>query len=162
MSKFAKIPPKVFVFSLTETGEMEYTVFRIILITVSFFADERKRGNLGKNADIIEELVLRECRHCNAEQIFSRVKADLPSVVLATVYNNLNRLVAEGKLRRIRVAGQADCFDAPARHDHLRCVKCGAMQDVTLPDYAKTFSKETGEEVLAYELQLSYVCPRCR
>lgn len=56
-----------------------------------------------------------------AEQIFLELKKEEPKVVLATVYNNVNGLCREGRIRRISVEGQPDRYDKIQRHDHLVC-----------------------------------------
>ena len=43
--------------------------------------------------------------HMTAEQMFSALREVYPTVSLATIYNNLNRLCEAGLLRRISVEG---------------------------------------------------------
>ena len=59
-------------------------------------------------ADKILEIISSSHSHMTAEQIFFALKQSCPSVVLATVYNNLNTLYAQEKIRKISVAGYPD------------------------------------------------------
>ena len=49
--------------------------------------------------------------HLTVEQIFQKLRDIHPQVVLATVYNNLNRLLEEGLIRKVSVEGMPDRYD---------------------------------------------------
>lgn len=115
-----------------------------------------------KYADMIEELVLQSKDHLTAEQIFLEMKKKYPGVVLATIYNNLNALCKEGKIRKVCVEGSPDRYDKTVRHDHLVCTSCGALADITLADLTELLEKQIGEDFLSYDLRINYICPKCR
>ena len=46
-----------------------------------------------------------------AEQVFFALKQRYPAVAMATVYNNLNSLYRQGKIRKINVEGYPDRYD---------------------------------------------------
>lgn len=100
--------------------------------------------------------------HLSAEDIFWQMKQNNPRVVLATVYNNLKALTQQGLIRKVTVEGQADRYDRVTRHDHLLCAVCGGLSDVVLPDMTDWLREKTGENVLGYDLKLSYTCPECQ
>ena len=54
-----------------------------------------------KYAQQIFDLVLCSTEHPTAEQIFLQMKQENSKIAQATVYNNLNALVADGKLIRL-------------------------------------------------------------
>ena len=66
----------------------------------------------------ILEIVETSGRHMTVEQIFSRRQKAYSTVVLATVYNNLNRLWEEGKARKVSVEGMPDRYDRTQSHNH--------------------------------------------
>ncbi len=117
---------------------------------------------MSKNGRLIYELVCSCREHLTAEEIFLRVKVSSPSIVMATVYNNLNRLVQEGKLRRLCVEGSADRYDNVTRHDHITCISCGKMSDVRLDDFTQLLREKTGVDVLSYDLNARYLCRECQ
>lgn len=80
--------------------------------------------------DLILQIIQQNDTHMTAEQIFFKLKNQYPSVVLATVYNNLNSLYQQGKIRKISVEGYPDRYDKTVRHDHLVCRRCGKLSDV--------------------------------
>ena len=110
---------------------------------------------------LLDEIEVSTC-HPTAEQLLERLKLHRPGTVLATVYNNLNRLCEEGEIVRLSFAGQPDRYDKRARHDHLLCCRCGGIADAPLPDLTKTLSRAAGEQILSYDLRLSYLCPVCQ
>ena len=48
-------------------------------------------------------IVNTSCEHLTVEQIFQRLKERHPKVVLATVYNNLNKLLEEELIRKVSI-----------------------------------------------------------
>ena len=73
----------------------------------------------------ILEIVSSSRSHMTAEEIFDALRQTYPTVVLATVYNNLNRLWQDDLIRKVSVEGMPDRYDRIQRHDHLVCRRCG-------------------------------------
>ena len=115
-----------------------------------------------KYASAIIKIVSTEGEHLTAEQIFLKMKEQYPSVVLATVYNNLGRLTAENRIRRISLEGFPDRYDQIVPHDHLFCRSCGRLSDVTLADLTAQLEAQLGFPIEAYDLKLFYTCAACR
>jgi Fe2+ or Zn2+ uptake regulation protein len=113
-------------------------------------------------ADSILKIINTTDSHMTAEQVFFTLKQDHPSVVLATVYNNLNSLYEQGKIRKISIEGCADRFDKNTRHDHLVCRKCGRLHDVYLADITAELEQQMGFSIDGYDLKIQYLCPECR
>lgn len=115
-----------------------------------------------KYAKKILEIVDASRSHLTAEQVFAQLRETYPTVVLATVYNNLNRLWKEGRIRKVTVEGMADRYDRMVRHDHLVCRKCGRLLDVDLGDLTEQLEQKVGIPILSYDLKLMYLCEACR
>lgn len=86
--------------------------------------------------------------HLTVEQIFQKLREIHPQVVLATVYNNLNRLLEEELIRKVSVEGMPDRYDRMKKHDHLVCRRCGKLSDITLEDLTASLKKQLGDDVL--------------
>lgn len=110
----------------------------------------------------ILEIVENSRSHMTAEQIFEQLRQSCPQVVLATVYNNLNRLWKEGRIRKVSVEGSPDRYDRILRHDHLVCKRCGRLVDVDLGDLTAQLERQVGFSILTYDLKLLYLCEECR
>lgn len=111
---------------------------------------------------LILEMIEGSREHMTAEQIFMQLKKREPKAVLATVYNNLNLLCREERIRRISVEGVSDCYDRVEKHDHLVCRKCGRLSDICFADLTKSLEEQLGEGISSYDLKVFYVCPDCR
>lgn len=122
----------------------------MVLITVTKYAKK------------ILEIVEQSRDHMTAEQIFIELRRSCPTVVLATVYNNLNRLWQEEHIRKVSVEGMPDRYDRALRHDHLICKECGKLLDVDLGDLTVQLERKAGTAILSYDLKLVYLCDECR
>lgn len=110
----------------------------------------------------ILEIVSASRSHMTAEEIFDTLRRTYPAVVLATVYNNLNRLLQEGLIRKVSVEGMPDRYDRIQRHDHLVCKGCGRLLDIDLGDLTAQLEEKAGISILSYDLKLMYLCENCR
>lgn len=115
-----------------------------------------------KYGKLIFDIISNSDVHLTAEQIFFILKKTKPNVVLSTIYNNLNILCDEGRIRKVSVEGCADRYDKNTKHDHLICKKCGAISDKTFNDLTESLSSQLGEDILSYDLKVTYICPNCR
>ena len=100
--------------------------------------------------------------HMTVEQIYQILKAEFPRVVLATVYNNLNKLYTDGFINKISVEGMTDRYDKIVKHDHIVCQNCGKLTDIQFEDLTETLKKQFGTDFLFYDLKVFYVCSDCR
>jgi Fe2+ or Zn2+ uptake regulation protein len=83
--------------------------------------------------------------HPTAQQVFERVRRELPQVSLGTVYRNLDKLAREGRLRVLRLDSGAGHYDSGAQpHDHFVCDACGVVIDVEGSDAARGDASPAG------------------
>src|SRR5215813_14157202 len=81
----------------------------------------------------VYEALQRDPSHPSADEIHRRVRSTLPHISLGTVYRNLQRLVDEGNIRRLRLGERVMRYDPMvAEHDHFICQQCGQIVDVQL------------------------------
>ncbi len=107
-------------------------------------------------------LITQSAQHMTADQVFSQLKKSYPTVSLATVYNNLNKLCQAGMLRRISMEGSPDRYDRAAKHDHVVCQRCGKLTDICFEDLTDSLKRQLGGEFLFYDLKVYSLCPECR
>lgn len=110
----------------------------------------------------IYHIITGSAEHLTVEQIYAEMKNRYPQIVLATVYNNVNRLWKAGLIRKVTVENMPDRYDRVVRHDHLVCRKCGKLADVSLEDLTASLRRQLGEDFLSYDLKIFYLCPACR
>ncbi len=105
--------------------------------------------------------------HPTADDLYLRLRHQLPELSLATVYKNLHLFSRIGLARAVATPDGKARFDArTTRHHHLRCTQCGAIVDVfdqrlEVP-VPPEVSAATGFRIVDSEVQLSGVCPRCQ
>jgi len=84
--------------------------------------------------EVVLKVILEKRDHPTADEIFARVKASMPTISLATVYNCLETLVSCGLIRQVNLER------APTRycpnlhqHAHFHDEATGRIHDVDLP-----------------------------
>ena len=125
----------------------------------------KSQRNTRQRQVVLEELG-KLTSHPTAVELFEIARARLPKISLATVYRNLDRLVASGAVQKLEFAGSEARFDCDAeQHYHVRCVHCEQVADVhDLPaGFVKPDVKSLGgHEILGHRLEFIGVCPQCK
>ncbi len=79
---------------------------------------------------IVRELA-DDASHPTAQELFARLKIELPTMSFATVYNTLSTLADAGLLSSRSLTQGPTRFDPnTAAHDHSVCDACGKVADV--------------------------------
>jgi Fur family transcriptional regulator, peroxide stress response regulator len=69
--------------------------------------------------------------HHSPEQIYARARRRIPSISLATVYNNLRLFVERGLLREVTPHASTLRVDGNLEpHHHLVCLRCKSVRDI--------------------------------
>lgn len=69
--------------------------------------------------------------HPTADEIYSALVRDMPTLSKTTVYNTLRLLVESGAVRQLSLDEHGASFDADLRpHAHFLCRCCGAVVDL--------------------------------
>jgi Fur family ferric uptake transcriptional regulator len=104
--------------------------------------------------------------HPTADEIYHRVRRRLPRISLGTVYRNLEALASQGAIQRLDLSGVQRRFDhQPTPHFHVRCVRCGVLNDVELSSSAildELVDDAGGFEILDARLEFLGICPGCQ
>lgn len=107
----------------------------------------------------IARFVLSTNTHPCAEDVFQRVRADMPMVSLATVYNTLHLFAKHGLLRELALAEGKVVFDCRIDpHHHIVDEDSGAIHDLPWSavrvDRAEAAGRELGFEISDYQVVL--------
>jgi len=128
---------------------------------------ERERtSRLTRQRRVILEMVRGSRSHPTAEEVYAAVRKALPSISLATVYRNLDLLVARGLVWRLDFGEGSRRYDGNVgeAHRHGRCLVCGEVVDlpesmVRRLDYVPVTA--SGFRVVRHALSLEGYCGRC-
>jgi Fur family peroxide stress response transcriptional regulator len=104
--------------------------------------------------------------HPSAVEVFMRVKARVPHISLATVYNCLEALADCGLVRHVpcEKGGSRFCPNLE-EHGHFFCEECGAISDVPLRkdgEAGSAWHVPRGAFVRSVEATFRGLCPSCK
>jgi len=115
---------------------------------------------------IVRELAA-DPTHPTAQELFDRLRPELPSMSFATVYNTLDSLATARLCASLSLAPGPARFDANMRpHYHAVCDRCGQVRDVpcdpadAIPA-AQALGAPPGFEVRAIERVYRGLCAAC-
>ncbi|HZQ95228.1 MAG TPA: transcriptional repressor [Candidatus Sulfotelmatobacter sp.] len=115
---------------------------------------------------VVYEAVIASHGHHSPEQIYATVRLRLPSISLATVYNNLRLFVECGLLREVSPHASTLRVDGNLRpHHHLVCSRCKSVQDIEGDFFdLKRISRQipAGFDLTQSMVEVFGVCRRCR
>ncbi len=113
------------------------------------------------------DLLGRSELHLGADDIHRLLLQEGNEVGLATVYRVLAQLEQAGLVRRSRVDATRAVFELEQgrHHDHLVCVRCGAVTDFHDPQMElrrAEVAERMGFDLVEHRLSLYGVCRACR
>lgn len=83
-----------------------------------------------KQKNLILEIVNNSKEHLSVEEIYKLTRKEIPNISLGTVYRNLNLLLNNGNIRKIKLNG-IDHYDSIKKfHNHFICNKCNRIYDI--------------------------------
>ncbi len=107
--------------------------------------------------------------HLSAEELHRRVTAtDGPDISTATVYRTLKLLVEMGYAHKRDFGRDSATFEPDlgrAHHDHLVCLRCGAVEefvDQAIERAQEEVARERGFSLFYHQMTLYGICRRCR
>jgi Fur family peroxide stress response transcriptional regulator len=87
-----------------------------------------------RQREVVYSVILGKRDHPTAEEIFSRVKARLSGISLATVYNCLETLVQCGLVRQVNFERESTRYCPNlSEHAHFHDESTGRIHDIDLP-----------------------------
>lgn len=118
-----------------------------------------------KQGKLILDILKKNKLHPSIQEIYQEVLKIDSRIGQATVYRNINKLVHEGKIRRLRTLDNAYHYDINIKsHYHFVCKKCHKIIDL----YEKDGKKTTQRIAKKYKLKIDtkdiiYVgtCEKC-
>lgn len=104
--------------------------------------------------------------HPTADEVYELVRSALPNISLGTIYRNLDHLTRHGEVRKVETPGGPARYDADLRpHYHVRCERCGAVDDLFAPAIDTLPAPHTSDHGFAItnlKIEFTGQCPACR
>src|SRR5882757_5293509 len=134
---------------------------------LSDFAARCRKGGLAVTPQrlAIIRVLLSSAEHPRADAIFAAVRAEHPTISLATVHRTLETLCEIGEARKVTMLHDSARYDGNITpHHHVVCVKCRRIRDIEIPQLDRVFAgqSELGEfTVLGSSLEIHALCDEC-
>jgi len=118
---------------------------------------------------VILEEVMRDRGHPTADEIYERVRKQLPRISMGTVYRNLDILVSSGFISRIEPGLPQMRFDGKTReHYHITCIRCGKIENAPIEPFGDTLNtlehalgRLTKFGIFGHKLEFMGLCKEC-
>lgn len=118
-----------------------------------------------KQKNIILDVLQNDKSHPTIANLYEKVQKVDSTIGQATVYRNVNKLVLEGKARRVPDLNGIDHYDGDMRvHYHLFCKSCSKIIDLFDEDFSSTIKKIESKysiEVDDMTILLDGICEGC-
>ncbi|MBI3666282.1 MAG: transcriptional repressor [Acidobacteria bacterium] len=115
---------------------------------------------------IIYRVIAKSAEHPSPELIYERVKREIPTISLATVYKNIKTFAAMGLVGEVGALPGSIRVDANLdRHHHLVCVNCKAVVDFCDSRLDRVRAARANPEnfrILRYQVEALGLCPACQ
>ena len=124
---------------------------------------ESKRRHT-KQLEVIWDAVKDETSHPTADQIYEKVRKEIPNISLGTVYRNLQKLAHQHRLQILKLSRSQHFDPLVQRHDHFICERCNRVYDILVDSKAKIFPPSlptSGFKVTSHQLSLYGTCKDC-
>ena len=131
------------------------------------FITEKGLKSTSQREDIAD-IFFKTTTHVSLEEVLKKVRRKNSRVGYATVYRTM-RLLAECGLAFERQFGDGQTryehLIDDSHHDHLICVKCGAIAEFsnqTIEELQKRIATEKGFTVINHKMELYGHCAKCQ
>ena len=119
-----------------------------------------------KQSEGILKVLSKKNYHPTADEIYRIMKKDYPSLGIATVYRNLDKLARDGEIVKLEIPGESAHYDGNVeQHYHIVCTSCGKIEDVWIDlDLEKKYDLKQaapGFSITGYRMELRGLCNEC-
>lgn len=108
----------------------------------------------------VYDVLVNDCDHPTAEEVFMLAKRGMPDISMATVYNCLDTLVKSHLIRQVNLDRAATRYCPNMQeHSHFYCDLCGRVFDIN--GQTVTPSLPRGFQMNHREISLRGTCSEC-
>jgi len=112
----------------------------------------------------IMKFLAENASHPSAEEIYTALSGQFPTLSLATVYNTLEALKERGDIVEIGPDFDKKRFDPVVKpHHHLVCIRCKKILDIPAKfNPTLTEDERRGFRVIRSQVEFHGLCPECQ
>jgi Fe2+/Zn2+ uptake regulation proteins len=101
--------------------------------------------------------------HPTADQIYTALHQDVPTLSKTTVYSTLNALADAGMVRVLTIEDNEVRYDITVEdHGHIKCESCGRIYDFEADMSVFHSDKLKDFKITEKNVYFKGVCPQCR
>lgn len=111
----------------------------------------------------IREAFAEADRPLSPEEVLRAARRHQPGVGIATVYRNIQALVAEGWLQSVEIPGDATRYERAGKkhHHHFQCNECGKLYDLEGCAAQRRPKLPRGFRASGHEFYVYGICAAC-
>lgn len=124
---------------------------------------ERKLTVTPQRLEIVS--ILSSNGHLNIDELYKFLLISFPSISLATVYKNINKMLEKVFLSEVQVPNKKNVYELiKEEHAHLVCSKCGVIRDIDLDTTTLLQEAQNKSSFIldSKSIVLSGACEKCQ
>ncbi len=120
-----------------------------------------------KQREEILEILYQTGKHQSAEELHRLISEKYPGIGIATVYRSLKLFTKCGICNELHLEDgkvRYELRDEYLHHDHMVCIKCGKLIEVSSPEIEKLqegIALKYGFKLIRHRLDLYGICKEC-
>lgn len=106
-----------------------------------------------------------ESGHTSIEDLFSCLKVVFPAISLATIYRNVNNMIAKSIIAELKIPNRKNMFELKKQpHSHMICKQCNRVNDIFIPmdSFCQEIDTLDGFSIEEASTMLVGICSQCR
>ena len=117
---------------------------------------------MSRQKELIYNILQNSDGHLTASEIYSSARIILPNISLGTVYRDLAELYSESRIGRFISGDGTAVYDmTPGNHGHIRCCRCGVINDIPDPELIRHITDQVPGQVISANISVDYICRKC-
>jgi Fe2+ or Zn2+ uptake regulation protein len=121
---------------------------------------------LTRQREAVLHVIQQADKHLTAQEVYDRMRQQVPGIAYGTVYNALSYLMVAGLIRDVNVGNGPAFYNRNLdRHDQLVYRHCGKVLDYTFGDLEQAMdqvTKATGFRIERAQALFVGLCPDCQ
>lgn len=108
--------------------------------------------------------ILQKYGHINIDDLYKTLQKKFPSLSLATIYKNINKMCEKSFLSEVKIPNKKSVYELSKKeHSHVVCSKCNTIIDINLDtsNILNQASSLTNYDLKQSSIILNGICPRC-
>jgi Fur family peroxide stress response transcriptional regulator len=103
--------------------------------------------------------------HISIDDLYQQILDSFPTISLATLYKNLNSMVATGFVTEVKINGLKSKYElTKSAHSHLICERCKSVEDIFIDasTLMQHLADQTNFKATATSIQIFGHCSKCQ